>query len=302
MSTGGGGGTGDRPSLAVLGEQLVGRVRADPRLAHTADVVVVQGGVTLMQERLLPGSLRNVRSVTTSVLALLVGATLGPEVPTAEVVERPDVTLHDLLSMQRGAVCSFDDVDELELVPGGWRAVIEAMPHDAAPGTVFRYDNLAYELVASWLSDRLGESLEAAAARSLLGPLGIGDWSWPTDPDGYHRGSGELALTAPGLARLGQVVLDRGTVDGREVVPPSWVGRMCTPHAAGGSPEPQRYGYGVWVDEHVVRMAGWAGQSVTVVPALDAVVVLTGRDDRLADGWVPAHLVLDELLAPLLEP
>lgn len=283
-------------ALATLGPRLVQVVRADSRFWHTADILIEQGGEQLFHAQLLPGGLRNVRSITKSVVALLVGATLGPDVPTAEVVEDTGVTLHDLLSMQRGAVCSLDDIDDLERVPGGWRAVIEAMPHDVAPGTTFRYDNLAYELVGCWLAERTGQCLEDLAAAHLFEPLGITHWDWPVNPDGHNWGSGDLALPATGLARLGRVILDKGRIDDRSVVAPAWVERMCRAHAAGGFPEPLRYGYGVWVASQYIRMAGWAGQSVTIIPSLDAVIVLTGQDDRLAPDWKPAHTVLDQYL------
>ena len=283
-------------ALATLGPRLVQVARADRRFSHTADVLIEQGGEQVFRAQLLPGELRNVRSITKSVVALLVGATLGPDVPTGEVVEDNGVTLHHLLSMQRGAVCSLEDIDDLERVPGGWRALIEAMPHDVAPGTTFRYDNLAYELVGYWLAERCGQSLEDLAATHLFEPVGIAHWEWPVNAGGHNRGSGDLALPATGLARLGRVILDQGHIEDRSVVSPAWVERMCRAHARGGFPEPLRYGYGVWVGSQFIRMAGWAGQSVTIIPSLDAVVVLTGQDDRLAPNWMPTHAALDQYL------
>jgi len=38
--------------------------------------------------------------------------------------------------------------------------------------------------------------LAAYAERRLFGPLGITDWHWPRDPDGFHHGAGHLRLAA----------------------------------------------------------------------------------------------------------
>ena len=113
-----------------------------------------------------------------------------------------------------------------------------------------------------------------------------------------------MLMSPRALARFGELYRLGGIVDGKRILPASWIEQSWTPRAvspwSGG-----RYGYGWFIGEaggHPVRFAwGYGGPMVYVVPDLALTVVMTSdsgaaRDEGhiaglhalLADGIVPA--------------
>jgi CubicO group peptidase (beta-lactamase class C family) len=92
--------------------------------------------------------------------------------------------------------------------------------------------------------------------------------------------------TARDFARFGLLYLRDGVWDGRRVLPEGWVDHGRTARSV--DPEDgSLYGAHWWVvgDEHgSFRAAGYEGQSILVVPALDLVVVRLGRTAREHDA------------------
>jgi CubicO group peptidase (beta-lactamase class C family) len=54
-------------------------------------------------------------------------------------------------------------------------------------------------------------------------PLAITVAYWPTDDLGYYQGSGDMYFTPRNLARFGQLYLDKGLCNGRQVIPAEWI-------------------------------------------------------------------------------
>jgi CubicO group peptidase (beta-lactamase class C family) len=307
------------PALRGAAEQLAAQVAADPRCRRVTDLLVAQGGRTLVHAHDAPVAAHDLFSVTKTVLALLTGLAVGDgllsvddQVATrvAPHVARPELrgqTIAHLLTMRRGAdTAGRFDLDEVAVSGGSWAARFAAAPRLEAPGTRFRYDNGASQLLAEVLQQVTGD-LAAYAGRRLLGPLGITAWCWRRDPTGTPAGPAHLSLTAPDLTRLGTLLCDDGRWRGAVLVDAAWVRRMRTPTSDGGPPEGRRYGAGLWVeDEEVCFGAGWAGQLLLCRPR-DGLVVVTQSDpgfsygpparDLLPPGWeAPLGRVREQLL------
>lgn len=158
------------------------------------------------------------------------------------------------------------------------------------PGRRFRYN--------SGLSITLGEVIHRAsglkahefAERHLFGPLGIFDYTWWVYPDGTVQTGGGLALRPRDAAKIGQLILDGGTWQGRRVVSESWVRESTDDRAPGAA-----YGYQWWrirlprhehpfdlTDEafEAVAASGRGGQWIFVYPDFDLVAVFTGGNDN----------------------
>jgi CubicO group peptidase (beta-lactamase class C family) len=143
--------------------------------------------------------------------------------------------------------------------------------------------------------------LETVFREVILQPLGAQDaFRWqayddahvtidgqrlPSVPGGTHWGGG-VSISARDQARVGQLLLDGGRHEGRELLPPGWVQRMGTPCAIAPF-----YGWLVWLNRDgqafpgastdAVFMQGAGGHLVWVDPGLQAVVVTRWLD--------PAH-------------
>ena len=133
-----------------------------------------------------------------------------------------------------------------------------------------------------------------------LEPLGIELDSWSVDPAGYYDGSSEMRWSPREMAKLGFLYLNRGRWGEQQLLPEEWV-RASTTVQARYSPF-RGYGY-MWsvrnVGGHrVFYAAGYGGQRIYVVPALDLVVVI-------AANWSnPKHWVLPilaECILPAIE-
>lgn len=126
------------------------------------------------------------------------------------------------------------------------------------------------------------------------------------DGQGIYFGGNDMLMSPRALAQFGELYRNGGIVNGRRILPPSWIEQSWTPRTvspwSGG-----RYGYGWFIGDaagHPVRFAwGYGGQMVYVVPDLALTVVMTSdsggaRDNGhiaalhtlLADGVVPAAL------------
>jgi len=260
-------------------------------------VVVLQNG-RLAFEYDRAGStrddLRDVQSVTKSVLSLLVGIALAqgriasldqavvallPEL--AEVNSDPraaNVTVRHLLTMTAG----FDVEARVRADRPGLARQAIARPLKAAPGERFAYDNLAADLLAAVLERAVGQTVPAFAAQQLFEPLGIMPPRWQTDAEGHALGSRGLQLRTRDMAALGQLVLQQGTWGGRQIVPKDFVAAAGQRHNAGGPPVGLAYGYLWWVVpsdavRQTILASGFGGQFIWVYPPLALVVAITSE-------------------------
>ena len=89
-----------------------------------------------------------------------------------------------------------------------------------------------------------------------------------------------LRMLPRSLIKLGQLVLNRGAWDGKQIVSPAWIDASITPQIQG--PQLYFYGYQWWlgrslVNQHQVDWAvgyGLGGQRLFVLPQLDMVVLV----------------------------
>jgi len=109
------------------------------------------------------------------------------------------------------------------------------------------------------------------------------------------------------MARIGQLYLQRGRWNGRQIVPESWVSASLSPQVriADRPLGLQRYGYQWYLgtarlgERNLPYSAaiGYGGQRIVVMPEMDMVMVLTAglyRDPRQSD--IAFEILLDRVL------
>jgi CubicO group peptidase (beta-lactamase class C family) len=77
--------------------------------------------------------------------------------------------------------------------------------------------------VSSALERITGRTLAKFARSNLFEPLGIADWYWEPNADGTSLGGVGLFLKPRDLARIAQLVLQRGWWNGRPVASEAWL-------------------------------------------------------------------------------
>lgn len=290
--------------------------------------VVVRNGY-LIGERYYRGytetSPFNVRSVSKSFLSTLVGIALDkgilsspdqkvllffPEYHPATMDPRKrDVTIRHLLTMRMGIAGDHDIYSQI-WSSSNWILATWEQPLFSAPGAEFRYNTFQTHLLAVLLSRAAGENMLSFGERELFDQIGIAVRKWEQDPQGNYFGGNNMYFTTRDLARFGFLYLNGGKVEGREVVPQSWVSASLANHSGfqsvnWGVLEEVNYGYLWWMGKVAtfpVKFAlGHGGQYVLLFPGLNLIVAITSdayvgwgtadEHERAALAWVRNSLL-----------
>jgi CubicO group peptidase (beta-lactamase class C family) len=181
--------------------------------------------------------------------------------------------------------------DHLYLYTGGvnscdWAAT---RPLQWPPNTVGRYRN-SDPVLASCLvrlaAEQMGMDYHAFPQRVLFDKLGIRNAIIETDPYGNFLGQGYEMVAARDWARLGLLYLQDGVWNGERLLPQGYVAHVSTPAPAWVADGRPVYGGGFfWVNgdsalplpRTAIAMRGAGGQSATLIPSHDLVVVRIGK-------------------------
>lgn len=182
-----------------------------------------------------------------------------------------------------------------------WVRAFLAQPLVRAPGTQFVYSSAATYMCSAIVQKATGMTVLAYLEPRLFEPLGITGVTWDTCPRGINTGGWGLSLPTEGLAKFGQLYLQKGNWQGRQILPAAWVAEATSfqiqqPPKPGSTrtkeDDDQRQGYGFqfWRCRHnAVRGDGAFGQLIVMMPDQDAVVVMTSesRDmmEQLSVVW-----------------
>jgi CubicO group peptidase (beta-lactamase class C family) len=167
------------------------------------------------------------------------------------------------------------------------------------PGTVWAYNNWDYNALTTIFERRTGKSVAEAFADDLARPLGMQD---VTADSAYvlerpalsrHRAA-MFRLSGRDLARFGQLYLDKGTAEGRPLLPASWVARITHDYAETGIGGLRAgHGYLWWLPSAETGLPegsffawGLGQQSVFVIPAWDTVIVHQSDTAAFLERWL----------------
>ena len=188
--------------------------------------------------------------------------------------------------------------------PGqAWTKTFLAQPVPFKPGTHFLYNSPATYMLSAIVKKVTGQTVLDYLQPRLFQPLGIDHPAWGASPQGITLGAFGLLIRTEDIARFGQLYLQKGKWNGRQLVPASWVTAATSLEVANGSsPESdwdQGYGYQFWRSRHnSFRGDGAFGQYCLVLPEVDAVVVITSGVRNMQSVM---NLVWDVLL-PAMGP
>ncbi len=161
-----------------------------------------------------------------------------------------------------------------------WVRQFLAHPVPFKPGTHFLYNTPATFMQSAIVQKATGEKLIDYLGPRLFAPLGIEGATWEESPEGMSVGGFGLSVRTGDIATFGQMLLQKGTWEGRQIVPAAWVEEATSRQVANGSnPDSdwdQGYGYQFWRCRHgAFRGDGAFGQYCIVLPEEDAVVAIT---------------------------
>lgn len=218
-----------------------------------------------------------------------------------------------LLTMSSG-----HDVDPTPLTRGedsqelDWVRTFLAAPLTHEPGTFFVYNSLGTYMLSAIVQKVTGEKVIDYLYPRLFRPLGIVGATWQESPQGINCGGWGLYLKTEDLAKMGQLFLQKGTWNGKRLLPESWIDEATRSHIASlpagtrreeltikpkDSDWLQGYGYQMWRCRHdAVRADGANGQYIIILPEQEAVIAMTAN---IGDMQAEINLVWKYLLPAL---
>lgn len=219
-----------------------------------------------------------IESVNQSMLSLFAGRSV------ANIDERKQrVAIKHLLTMSSGLACKAQAGEptlwEMLSAPDNTQFMLD-LPMVAEPGSNYVYCSGGMHLLSSALKQRTGMSAEAFARKYLLAPLGITNLIWPRDAQQVSHGFGNLHLLPRDMAKLGQLFLDGGRWQGKQIIPADWLKEATRSHIKTGGAGTSDYGYGWRVPTNgglvAFEAGGRGGQQISVLPSKNAVAVFNG--------------------------
>lgn len=193
--------------------------------------------------------------------------------------EKPvrDVTIHELLTMSSGV--KFNEAGSL--MSNNWVESFLSSDVFFEHGTEFNYNSMNSYMLSAILCKRTGLSLSEYISSHLFSPMGINNFYWEKCPSGIEKGGWGLYLSTYDYAKLGQMWLEKGIWNGRQLVPKEWVTKASLPHINTKNLCSRGYGYQVWLGKHGSIFSGMFGQLVYIVPKRNMVIALTAGSENL---------------------
>jgi len=136
----------------------------------------------------------------------------------------------DLLRMSTG-----QQIEPARTADQPWTKTFLAQPVPFKPGTHFQYNTSATYMLSAIIQKATGMTVLDYLKPRLFAPLGIEHPTWETSPQGITAGGYGLSIRTEDIARFGQLYLQKGKWQGKQIVPESWVEAATTRQTSNGS-------------------------------------------------------------------
>jgi CubicO group peptidase (beta-lactamase class C family) len=291
----------------------------DPaKLRRTRAVVVLQDG-RIVAEHYAPGFTAQTPqvgwSMSKTVTALLAGVLVADGkltleradlLPEWKTDDRSAITVDHLLHMSSGL--KFDesygnprsDVVRMLYEAGDASRYAASQSLTDRPGSRFQYSTGTTQILSQVIRRTFSGNDQAYRefpGKALFAPLGMDHTTFELDESGTFLGASFVYASAHDWARLGLLLLNDGTWEGRRLLPPGWVRYMTT---AAPAATKRNYGAHVWLKigppynslaaqppvlpADAFHFIGHDAQFISVVPSQHLVVVRLGLS-RVRPSW-----------------
>jgi CubicO group peptidase (beta-lactamase class C family) len=179
-----------------------------------------------------------------------------------------------------------------------------ALPVPHVPGTHFQYNTLGSYVLSAIVTKVTGQTERDYLQSRLFEPLGIEVTRWDTSPEGVSLGGYGLYLRTEDIAKFGQLYLQNGKWNGKQLISPEWISQATSKqienaeesHSKIGPDWKEGYGFQFWRCRHnAYRGDGAGGQLCLVIPDQDTFIAITaqtgnfnGEMNAVWDNLLPA--------------
>lgn len=290
-------------------------------------IMITQKGKTIFERYngFTPTDPHNVASVTKSILSALIGIAIDqgniksvdqkvleffPEYKVApKDTKKKSITIKHLLTMtaptgSKSIGKRWEPLDRLRRQRDWGTYILDALGQ-GKPG--FQYSTAGSHLLSIILTRATGLSAWAFANQYLFNPLGMqqipevvmdgfklddvfGDRvsGWIHDPQGFTVGGWGLTLTPRDMALFGQLYLNNGLWNKKQILSKEWIDQTLIPNS-------NNYGYLWWLKEDMYAAIGSGGNMICCIPDKQLVVTIVAKiSSKVRDPWeiVDDHIVL----------
>ena len=228
-----------------LSQDQIERLRSEAIASRSDAFLVWQDGVLLVDYS-KPDSPEFIESmsVTKSIVALAIGKLLtegklsSVDQPVSDFYPewkqglKRKITIRHLLSHTSGLQNVSHTREEIYPAPDFVQLALAA-DLTSEPGEEFSYNNKAVNLLSGLAEKCSGQRLDEYVADHLFNELGIKRCEWLRDDSGNPHAMSGIQIAPKDLLKIGQLVLNRGSWDGRRVLSSEWLDEALS---AQGSP------------------------------------------------------------------
>lgn len=190
------------------------------------------------------------------------------------------MTVRHLLTMTSGvAFGETGSVTETE-----WAKAFFESAMLSAPGDSFNYNSMNSYILSVIVQEISGQSLFDFLNERLFTPLGIKNIFWEKSPEGTAKGGWGLYILPEDIAKVGQLLLDKGVWKGKRILSEEWVREATSPKViTQESFGDYNYGYHIWVGRGSTRFLfnGMFGQNVLCFPDTGIIIASNAGNNEL---------------------
>ena len=270
-------------------------------------------------------TIHDIRSAGKSITALLMGIAIDQGLVKSadqniydffpQFSDRKEISIHHLLMMSSGLDADTSDPES----PGNsgnwiqkndWVQHVLAVSQRFEPGAQWVYTDACAMLIGAIIEEVSGQKLSEFAKVNLFQPLGIREYYWYTGSGGRTGAMGNIYLSTLDFAKLGLLVLNEGSWQGKQIVSKEWIREMSSPRISLEEIDPfaKSYGYFWYLSEIGVQgrsieylfASGNGGNLLFVVPDERLVVSVTSSAYGQGYGHFRAHNIFKFILNSLI--
>lgn len=182
--------------------------------------------------------------------------------------------VRDLLTMSVGHQ---DETSPMPDVVSAKSFLAHPVPHE--PGTHFKYNTAATFMQSAIVQKLTGKNVREYLGPRLFEPLGIDHPVWDKNFQGISLGGYGLRVRTEDIAKFGQLYLQKGLWNGKQLLPEEWVELATSKQVSNGNNPNndwnQGYGFQFWRCRHNAFRGDGAFSQFCTVSQVDARPTLT---------------------------
>ncbi|MCD9854453.1 beta-lactamase family protein [Epilithonimonas sp. JDS] len=278
------------------------RLTKDLKKTRASSLLVIQDGKIVLEQYWKDhnaSSLINSFSMAKGILSILVGCAIADGYLDSEDAlissffpqyneshYGKHLTLKHLMTMQAGL--DWEEEYHHPFAPNSEQYFVDDLAAQALgvevkemPGEKYEYQSVAAQLIGLVLIKATGKNLADYLSEKIWKPLKMeSSAKWSTDEKSMEKAFCCIHATTRDFARIGQLILQNGNWEGKQLIDQEFCKRMLTP-----TKQNTAFCYTIWADDdddvNYRFFYGFLGQFIIIIPEENLVIVKTGMYNRL---------------------